>query len=404
MARNFLLLLLLTPFAFAYLAPGNTDLPTCSSFEEGGFRHPGIYHGCASLDRIQSNYQSGKWAYVTALDSVVARVAALQDNDTWAMEGPFEEVNWAGGDGHNIPLQDDGKNAYMLTLGWYATGNRDWLARALHIVREWSATLRILNEHIQGGEGLAYLTASAEILRATSAHSGWAPSDTSEYNAMIESIIKPWSETEGLTRVDFFMNQGFYGNNGAMTVGVFSNNRTLYDKMVHQASVGAHPYPSLDYAIPRQISAKTGFYGQVTEMGRDQFHPMGSLRGLAFMGHTSAVQNGVDFFGLLDERLLAGFEYWSKYNNGSDVDWEPLLVGPGNESWPIIQPSGRGRNYEQYWQPVEAIGVAYYEYYRRGCLSRMPWYTEYMSWQGVGWSTFEWGFDAAIKTLGFQST
>ncbi|KAL2202161.1 chondroitin AC/alginate lyase [Sarocladium strictum] len=380
-----------------------TKLPCCKSTKsENGFYHPGIYHDCKSLQRIQDNYQSGKWAYVHALDLVIDRAASLQLNQSWEMAGPFEEVNWAGGDGHNIPLQEDGKAAYMLTLGWYATGNKEWLSRAYHIIHEWSTTLRILNEHIQGGEGLAYMTASAEILRATSPDSGWTDEDTENMNAMITSIIEPWTELEGLTRINFWMNQGWYGNNGAMTVAVFSENRTLYEKMVHQATVGSHPIPSLDYAIPLQILDDPDYLGQVVEMGRDQFHPMGTLRGLAFSGHTSAIQRGVDYFSLAGNRMLHGWEYWARYNNSSDVAWKPLFVGAGGESWPVIASNGRGRNYEQYWQPVEAIGVGYYEYFRRGKACYMPWLIEYMSWQGVGWSTFEWGSDAAVARLGYS--
>lgn len=233
--------------------PGhNSYLPSCESWTSNGFHHPGIYHDCKSLGRIQKNYQSGKWAYVAALESVVARANALS-NDSWAMAGPFEEVNWAGGDGHNIPLQNDGKSAYMLTLGWYATGNTAWLERAKHVVLEWASTLRILNEQIQGGEGIAYITATAEILRATAKDSGWSRENTETYLTMIKSIAAPWTETQGLTRNDFFMNQGCYGNNGAMTLAVFSENWTLYEDMVHHATVGDNPDPTIDYALPIQV-------------------------------------------------------------------------------------------------------------------------------------------------------
>jgi hypothetical protein len=262
--------------------------------------------------------------------------------------------------------------------------------------------LRVLNEHIQGGEGLAYITASAEILRATAKHSGWTTQDTEDMKVMITSISAPWTEVEGLTRINFFMNQGWYGNNGAMTIAVFGENRTLYEKMIHQATVGSNPIPSLDYAVPRQILNDTDHLGQVVEMGRDEYHPMGTLRGLSLSGHTSLIQRGIDYFGMLDNRLMHGWEYWAKYNNGSDVNWKPLFIGAGDESWPIVSPNGRGRNYEQYWQPVEAIGIGYYEYSRRGKARCVPWLTEYMSWQGVGWSTFEWGFDKAIHHLGYS--
>lgn len=57
------------------------------------------------------------------------------------MSEPYVEVIWAGDDGHNIPLQTDGKSAYIMTLGWYATGNTTWLDRSLTVIRAWSTQL-----------------------------------------------------------------------------------------------------------------------------------------------------------------------------------------------------------------------------------------------------------------------
>lgn len=240
--------------------PTNPPLPRCTPWSSQGFQHPGIYHDCASLERLQANYQSRKWAYLYSLNfsSTSIGLAALRPNATWAMQGPFPSVVWAGADGHNIPLQNDGKSAYGLTLGWFATGEPLWLSRALHIILSWAQTLVYLNEQIQGGEGLAYMTASAEILRASAGQSGWSRENTTAYLAMIERIIAPWNETTGLTSDSFFMNQGFYGNGGAMAVAVFSNNRSMYQDMLYHASVGANPDPTLDYAIPIQVRERKG--------------------------------------------------------------------------------------------------------------------------------------------------
>lgn len=169
------------------------------------------------------------------------------------MAGPFGTVSWAGGDGHNIPLQQDGKNAYYLTLAWYATGTEIWLTRAKNTILAWGSTLKDLNEHIQGGEGLAYMTAAAEILRASASDSGWSSENTKTYLGMIDRISAGWNETRGLVGPNFFMNQGAYGNSGAMNVAVFSDNRDLYEDMVYHATVGANPDPSIDYAIPIQV-------------------------------------------------------------------------------------------------------------------------------------------------------
>lgn len=66
-------------------------------------------------------------------------------------------------------------------------------------------------------------------------------------------------------------------------------------------------------------------------MGRDQAHPMGTLRGLGFMGITSRIQGGADFYTQNSARVLAGYEYWSRYNGGDDATaWEPKEIQPGS--------------------------------------------------------------------------
>ncbi|KAJ5766073.1 uncharacterized protein N7511_003689 [Penicillium nucicola] len=369
-------------FYFAFALAGSTfALPRCTSWLEDGFQHPGIYHDCRSLDRIQANYHSNSSAYLDALSSAQSRLPALQDDATWTMSGPFESVNWAGGDGHNIPLQTDGKSAYALTIGWYATGNSLWLSRAKEIVLAWGLTLKDLNEQIQGGEGLAYMTAAAEILRASARDSGWTVENTTTWLNIIETVTAPWNVSYGIARNDFFMNQGFYENGGAMNLAVFSNNRTLYDEMVRHATIGENPDPTIDYAIPIQG------------------HPMGTLRGLAFMGTTAHIQGGADFYNQNSSRLLAGYEYWARYNDM--VPWEPKVIRPGSgEVYDKLVNISRGKNYSKYTQPLEAIGTAFHEYYRRGRAPDMPYYSSYMKWQGISWDTFEWGDDNSVGFLG----
>ncbi|KAL2840278.1 hypothetical protein BJY01DRAFT_250057 [Aspergillus pseudoustus] len=129
---------------------------------------------------------------------------------------------------------------------------------------------------------------------------------------------------------------------------------------------------------------------------------MGTLRGLGFMGTTSRIQGGADFYTQNSARLLAGYEYWSRYNSGDDtVPWEPKEIRPGSgEVYDALSEDSRGRNYANYTQPLEAIGIAYHEYFRRGFVDDRPQYTSYMEWQGVGWDTFEWGDDETVGNLG----
>jgi hypothetical protein len=130
-------------------------LPRCIQSKGSLFTHPGIYHDCASLDRIQSQHTQGLEPFKTTLDMTVQRGdTPILKSSTWTAAGPFATVLFGGDDGHNIPLQSDGKAACISTLGWYAAGNTTWLSRSLSTIRAWSSNLVYMNEHIQGAEGM----------------------------------------------------------------------------------------------------------------------------------------------------------------------------------------------------------------------------------------------------------
>jgi hypothetical protein len=403
--RPLLSTLLLASAALAHPLTSRAALPTCTQTTSNCFTHPGIYHSCTSLNRIQSQISAGLSPFTDALTSIISKCNFLKSS-TWSMSGPYAEVIWAGDDGHNIPLQTDGKAAYIMTLGWYATGNSTWLDRSLTIIRAWSTTLNYLNDQIQGGEGMAYMTAAAEILRASPA-SGWTSTDTANYLAMFERIrAQPWTDNDGLSGAAFFMNQGAYGNSAVMALAVFAEDAELYNTMVHQATVGDHPNITLDYAISIQISAKPDYYGQVTEMGRDQGHPMGTLRAVSYMGLTALIQGKIrgvqtNFFTHNNTRLIAGWEYWATYNGGEDVPWEERVVRPGSgEVWTVVSETSRGSDYNNGKSPVEAIGVGYHQYFRMGLASRMPKYMAYLEGLGLGFDTFEFGDAKSVAALG----
>ncbi|VUC35190.1 unnamed protein product [Clonostachys rosea] len=398
------------------MATVSVDLPSCTQSTGSGFTHPGIYHDCNSLDRIQKQYSEGLEPFKTSFDMVVDRSdTPYLTSETWTSEGPFETVIFAGKDGHNIPLQDDGKAVYISTLGWYATGNSTWLSRALTTIRGWSSTLTYMNDHIQGAEGLGYMTAAAEILRATSDFSGWGQNDTDQYNSMIDSVIAntPWNATNGPTRSNLFFNQGVYGNSGVMAVAVFAENAELYNQMVKQTTECVSNNPNVDPGLPCQfLGPETGYNGQVKEMGRDQGHPLGSLRGLSYMGRTALLQkdfqDAPNYFTLAENRLAAAHEYHGQYNrlnfdyippyqetNATQVQETKVTI------WTELNSTARYQNYTEGRSPVEAIGAGFYAFLKQGFkASDFGNYTIELQEQGeYGWDVFEFGDPDSYKEL-----
>lgn len=391
-------------------------LPKCTQSNGDLFTHPGIYHNCASLDRIQSQLAQGLEPFKTALDMTVQRGdTPFLKSSTWTAAGPFATVLFAGEDGHNIPLQSDGKAAYISTLGWYATGNSTWLSRSLSTIRAWSNTLVYMNEHIQGAEGMGYMTAAAEILRATAPYSGWGQNDTDQYNTMIHTVIAntPWNQTNGPTRGDRFFNQGVYGNSGVMATAVFAEIPDLYNQMVRQTTQCISTNPNVDPGLPCQfLGPEAGIYhGQVKEMGRDQAHPMGGLRGLSYMGLTAQIQNKTqpapNYFTMADNRLAEAFHYYGKYNRlGYDYapPYRPTNITQVRDTkvtiYNELNSTSRYKNYTEARSPVEAIGIGFYSFLKHGFRpSDFGNYTIELQQQGLyGWDVFEFG-----DTLSYQA-
>ena len=83
--------------------------------------------------------------------------------------------------------------------------------------------------------------------------------------------------------------------------------------------------------------------GQCQESGRDQSHVMlgiGSMAEACEVGY----HQGFDMYGAMNNRLLTGYEYTSKYNMGFTVpyiQWKDVTGKYSN--WPIISETGRGQ-------------------------------------------------------------
>ncbi|KAI5843892.1 hypothetical protein DFP73DRAFT_631996 [Morchella snyderi] len=112
-------LLLAASATLAHPLTPRAALPTCTQTTSlnVGFTHPGIYHSCASLNRIQSQISAAPPfpPFTDAPTSVTSKSNFLKSS-AWSMSGPYAEVVFGGNDGHNIPLQPDGKAAYIWTV------------------------------------------------------------------------------------------------------------------------------------------------------------------------------------------------------------------------------------------------------------------------------------------------
>lgn len=64
-------------------------------------------------------------------------------------------------------------------------------------------------------------------------------------------------------------------------------------------------------------------FGQNSESGRDQGHSQLGLGNIAELCQTASSQGDDSYWGLLNDRVLTGYEYTAKYNLGYDVPYDP---------------------------------------------------------------------------------
>ena len=326
--------------------------PACvQTVDRNGFNHPGISHDCDDLRRMRTNVEAGRSPWAEGLKALAADPFSRKTYTP----NPVAIVPWAGTQRESFRLRDDGMAAYQQIILWYVTGDDVYRHNALATVKAWFG-MQAMQNYIEGGPGIMYLTAAAEMMRAIPA-SGWTDADSRAYAAMIGRIEQA---KLGVDQDKLFQNQGALAAEGLMAIAVYMGDRGYWNKVVHRSTVGDNPTPGRDFAVARSILPN----GQIAEMGRDQPHPTGTLRAYVQMGYTMRLQSGLGTPLLLEfdnRRIKAAFEYWADYNTGHDVTWTPAVISTKQdyryaETYATISPGNRGRFYPN------LLSGAYYYY------------------------------------------
>ncbi|MDE7118848.1 MAG: alginate lyase family protein, partial [Bacteroidaceae bacterium] len=163
---------------------------------------------------------------------------------------------------------------------------------------------------------------------------------TDEWEAMVRRAILPTLDQFEADSPYANGNWGAIVNRQRMACAIF-----LEDSVLYKASVDYFLHANDNGSLPKYI----GETGQCQETGRDQNHVQLGLEALA-QTCEMAWEQGDDLWGVLDNRLMKGFEYTAKYNLGYEVpftiwtdctglynDWtEPGQMGRGN-LWDIYE-------------------------------------------------------------------
>ncbi|HYO97700.1 MAG TPA: alginate lyase family protein [Polyangiaceae bacterium] len=305
-----------------------------------GFVHPGVVFNRADLERMKSNLGVEPWK--AGHERFRARNTASL---SYAMQGPFATV----GREPNLnrsQYENDMTAVRDQAIMWYLTGTRAYADKAIQILNAWASTHTTWSGGTPGllsGDFGYFAATGAEIIRHTGA--GWSAADIARVETYFKDVVYRLNISVGRPEDPVGeANQGASHLKSMIAIAVFANDRAKFDYTLNSFRNGVCT------AVTRNFLPT----GQNAEAGRDQPHPLGGLQNFAQTAET-AWKQGVDLYGEANNRLLAGSEYWARYNLGGSVPFSRF--GDCHLTHTSISATGRSASIQ--WAPMEMLYTAY---------------------------------------------
>ncbi|CAH8282866.1 putative secreted protein (Por secretion system target) [Mariniflexile fucanivorans] len=335
------------------------------------FVHPGLPFTINDLERMKAN-RSNVEPWKESWDIILGMQQSSLD---YQMQGPAVEVVNKGNDDLFI---NDVNAALYHALQWYFTKDSAHAELAMSIIEPWATTHKSwggTSAHLGAAWRGGTLVQACEILRYT--YPGWTDELTAKTEDYFREVYWPLFRLPNPLRA---ANQGANNLMGAMYVAVYINDQEKFDMCI-------------DAYLNDQCGgiSNTLPNGENGDTGRDQGHAMGMIGNLATCAEIAWAQ-GIDLYGVLDNRLLAVHEYWTKYNLGNDVPW--IDFGTCYNYFTSIGADGRNPASSD---AIPVTELTYGAYAVRKGLSA-PYITQYRAAMGVDENTFLFAKDATFMT------
>ncbi|UQC76393.1 uncharacterized protein CLUP02_17906 [Colletotrichum lupini] len=181
----------------------------------------------------------------------------------------------------------DAHSAYQLTIRWLVGGNTSYADHAAKILDGWSSTLVDINgtedKYLAAGLYGYQFANAAELLRG---YSGWPKQNQTAFGKMLNGVFAVYNHDfleHHYNKPDFYYaNWDLCNIASFMAIGIFNDNRTMYNYAVNYFKNGIPGQPEVvaNGALPyfsianftEQGSGKTLM--QIQESGRDQGHAL----------------------------------------------------------------------------------------------------------------------------------
>jgi hypothetical protein len=321
------------------------------------FVHPGGLHKRSDLERMLLMVRAGVEPWATAFEALRGNTLASQ---SYAVQGDGSQTS-VHREGANGPeFEADANAAYLNALMWVVTADERHAQKSVEIFNAWRNLTEVTGggtEALNAGLFAWKLVEAAELIKST--YDGWAADDVEAFSNMLvypgyssAEVPDSLSQTNGTFYWRIYRGDpGRHGNQdliawrAMITLGVFLDNRILFDRALRYFKGEPHrpddlPYEpgpppagtQIDdneyfttYRVGQATSAQADYgyngvlehyvwpSGQNQESSRDQQHAffgLGICAGIAEV----AWNQGHGVYNALDYRLLLGFEHMSRYN------------------------------------------------------------------------------------------
>ena len=294
------------------------------------FVHPGALSTQADLDRMAAKVAAGAQPWKGSWDILVG-------NEGFYMGGPFPvpTVFVDSGNGGNtyMNLARDSHRAYQAALRYHGSGNPIYADQAVEIMNAWAATHTAWdgNSNVllrMGLYGYAFACAG-ELMRD---YEGWAPADFAAFQQYMLTQYYPGNSSwlAGQTGTHYWANWTLANMCSMIAIGVLCDSQPIFDEALNHFYNAVHTgaiHNMVFYVHPDGL-------GQWQESGRDQGH---AQIGPQLIGVFCEIawNQGHDLYGYLNNRVLSGVEYISKYNTGHAV---PFVAYANSDygTWPHV--------------------------------------------------------------------
>ncbi|KAI6914788.1 chondroitin AC/alginate lyase [Hortaea werneckii] len=308
------------------------------------FVHPGALHTAEDIERVKGHVSAGEEPWSTAF-------RLLEQNEhaqtSWTPSATSVIIRGDNGeDPQNYANAfRDAAASYQLALRWLISGNTSYADASVDILNAWSSTLEDIDgtsdKYLASGLYGYQFANAAELMRS---YKGWTTDDQNAFGTMLTDIFARFSrrfldEHNDADRFHYYANWDQANIACLLAVGIFTDNRTMYDHardyVLHGESNGALPFFSIaNYT--EEGSGKLLMQGQ--EAGRDQGH---TLLDFALLGVIAqqGYNQGDDLFAAYSNEILNGAEYAAKYNVNQSVPYTPYESFEGTQT--VISPDSR---------------------------------------------------------------